>query len=535
MGARSAMRGGSEALDVALGLLRAPALRGRLRARPLPAGVGELLAVASGSAESARQAAERSGHDAAELVEAARFFVQQVLLAEDADAYRVLGADRHADQATLRDHHRLLLRWLHPDRTDGPQWESALSARVNQAWNLVRSPSARERYDQALPPVAPGATPGPDAGARPPAYPPPADPAPSPATAAPAAGRLAAIVAADEAGAPRWGAPVAVGVLGLLCLWLAWLAITRDDDAGRRAVAQSRPADAAVEIPPPAPLPEPLARAVSAIATPPSAPAETPAAAVAADPGAVIEWASPAEPGVLPGPQEPATTRPRAAFAGVDPAAPSVAAARAMDAPFVASPPQATAGLPGEAGVPQVPAPGVAHAAGPVEAPVAADALATLDASVHTTRAKGSTPAPALALAPTPAPSLAPTALAATAPAPAPAADPLALYREAENTVAALAGFLVGAGAGPDWTDAPTRLDADSLRGTLLARHADVAAPRMHMEVPHWVLGQDTASMSGAYRVEDRRRTVETGVVRVELARRGTGWRVAGVRLEPAR
>src|SRR5690606_23468567 len=373
------MRGGSEALDVALGLLRAPALRGRLRARPLPAGMGELLAVASGSTESARQAAERSGHDAAQLVEAARFFVQQVLLAEDADAYRVLGADRHADQATLRDHHRLLLRWLHPDRTDGPQWESALTARVNQAWNLVRSPSARERYDQALPPVAPCATPGPDAGARPPAYPPPpypapspetaapaarplaaitaddasappppcpppADPAPSPATAAPAAGRLAAIVAADEAGAPRWGAPVAVGVLGLLCLWLAWLAITRDDDAGRRAVAQSRPADAAVEIPTPAALPEPLARAVAAITTPPSAPAETPAAAVAADPGAVIEWASPAEPGALPGPQEPATTRPRAAFAGVDPAAPSVAAARAMDAPLVASPPQATAG-----------------------------------------------------------------------------------------------------------------------------------------------------------------------------------------------
>src|SRR5690606_20456330 len=147
-----------------------------------------------------------------------------------------------------------------------------------------------------------------------------------------------------------------------------------------------------------------------------------------------------------------------------------------------------------------------------------------LDASVHTTRAKVSTPAPALALAPTPAPSLAPTALAATAPA----ADPLALYHEAENTVAALAGFLVGAGAAPDWADARTRLDADSLRGTLLARHVDVAAPRMHVEVPHWVLGQDTASMSGAYRVEDRRRTVETGVVRVELARRGTGWRVAG-------
>src|SRR5690606_39103940 len=67
VGARTAMRGNDEALDVALGLLRAPALRSALRRRPLPSGVGEVLAIASGSAEGARAAAERTGYETGEL------------------------------------------------------------------------------------------------------------------------------------------------------------------------------------------------------------------------------------------------------------------------------------------------------------------------------------------------------------------------------------------------------------------------------------------------------------------------------------
>src|SRR5690606_26926719 len=80
-GALGGMTTSGEALEQALGLLRAPALRGSLRARPLPAGMEEVLAIASGSQERARAAADRTGYDAAELGEAARFYVQQVLLA----------------------------------------------------------------------------------------------------------------------------------------------------------------------------------------------------------------------------------------------------------------------------------------------------------------------------------------------------------------------------------------------------------------------------------------------------------------------
>src|SRR5690606_35986625 len=139
VGALGGMTTSGEALEQALGLLRAPALRASLRARPLPAGMEEVLAIASGSQERARAAADRTGYDAAELGEAARFYVQQVLLADGADAYRVLGADSGSGQAALREHHRLLLRWLHPDRSQGDAlWETAMAARVNEAWNQLR-------------------------------------------------------------------------------------------------------------------------------------------------------------------------------------------------------------------------------------------------------------------------------------------------------------------------------------------------------------------------------------------------------------
>ena len=83
---------GGEALELALGLLRAPALRSALRRRPLPDGIAEVLAIASESSEATREASTRTGRPASELVEAARFFIQQVLLADGADAYRSLGA-----------------------------------------------------------------------------------------------------------------------------------------------------------------------------------------------------------------------------------------------------------------------------------------------------------------------------------------------------------------------------------------------------------------------------------------------------------
>ncbi|UHH08581.1 DnaJ domain-containing protein [Luteimonas fraxinea] len=141
------MTTGGDALDLALGILRAPARREAAWVRPLPDGMTELLSIASGSPAALRAASARTGSAAAELQEAARFFVQQVLLIADADAYRVLGVTPGASKTLVRDHHRLLLRWLHPDRDGDGQWDSTLSFRVNWAWRHLRNDAARRAYD----------------------------------------------------------------------------------------------------------------------------------------------------------------------------------------------------------------------------------------------------------------------------------------------------------------------------------------------------------------------------------------------------
>ncbi|WP_165942159.1 J domain-containing protein [Luteimonas arsenica] len=464
------MTGNDDALDVALGLLRAPALRAALRSRPLPQGVGEVLAIASGSVDAARSAARRTGHGETELVEASRFYVQQVLLAEGADAYRVLGAGRDAGHAVLRDHHRLLLRWLHPDRSEGAQWDSALSTRVNQAWNQLRSDAARRRYDAALPPVESGAAVADSAGVSSYAH-----------MAAPLT------VSVEEIPRSRWSTnapPAVVGLLGLLCVVLAWLAFTRDDriesvvgewrdrtaDAAEAADAADAPlatrlAEMEIRLPPPDPPAEPVQ--VTALAR---------IQATDTTAGATTE------------PDERATAAPAPAFE---------------------------------------PAPATATAAAPAPAPAPAEAAAA-------TRTRAPQPATA---------ALAPAALApASAPAPAPTAiaaypeDPLQLFLEAEDTIRGITAYLADESSPePRWLDVPTRLEAAGIRGRLQERHGDRRRARVEVDAPNWSLDPELASMSGAYRLDVRRGTVETGMLRVELARRDRQWRVAGLQLEPAR
>ena len=86
-----------------------------------------------------------------EWVAAARFFVEQVLLAPGADYYRVNGLPRGASEADLRENHRLLIRLLHPDRIKlDPDWQAAAAARANQAYATLRDPLTRAAYDHEI-------------------------------------------------------------------------------------------------------------------------------------------------------------------------------------------------------------------------------------------------------------------------------------------------------------------------------------------------------------------------------------------------
>ena len=135
------------ALEWALALLHAPAERHRLRQKPLPPGVGEVLAIAANVApDELELAAARLRESTQTVREAARFYAREILFHADADAYRTLGVAEDASPEQIKAHFRLLQIWLHPDRQQSGD-DSVFAARINQAWNLLRSEDRRRAYD----------------------------------------------------------------------------------------------------------------------------------------------------------------------------------------------------------------------------------------------------------------------------------------------------------------------------------------------------------------------------------------------------
>lgn len=83
------------------------------------------------------------------LVEAARFFVEQVCLAENRDYYRIMGLQPRATDALIKEHYRLLMRAFHPDRSGvSDAWADRFAERVNRAYRVLRRPETRARYDR---------------------------------------------------------------------------------------------------------------------------------------------------------------------------------------------------------------------------------------------------------------------------------------------------------------------------------------------------------------------------------------------------
>jgi hypothetical protein len=123
-------------IDLALDLARMPALARSSGAPAIPANIMELMRIAAGSPEACEAAAARTGEPIRVVIEAARFYLQQVLLRPDADCYRVLGIAPTASRATARDHMRWLLEWLHPDRNNN-SWDAVYAERVLKAWREV--------------------------------------------------------------------------------------------------------------------------------------------------------------------------------------------------------------------------------------------------------------------------------------------------------------------------------------------------------------------------------------------------------------
>jgi hypothetical protein len=123
-------------IELALDLARMPALARNSVAPPLPPNIIELMRIAAASPEACQAAVARTGEPRHVLIEAARFYLQQVLFRPDADCYRVLGIQPTAPRQTARNHMRWLLEWLHPDRNNS-SWDAVYAERVLKAWREV--------------------------------------------------------------------------------------------------------------------------------------------------------------------------------------------------------------------------------------------------------------------------------------------------------------------------------------------------------------------------------------------------------------
>jgi hypothetical protein len=126
----------SHVIELALDLARMPALARSSVVLPLPPNVIELMRIAAASPEACQVAAAKTGEPTSVLIEAARFYLQQVLFRADADCYRILGIAPTASRATARDHMRWLMEWLHPDRNND-SWDGVYAERVLKAWREV--------------------------------------------------------------------------------------------------------------------------------------------------------------------------------------------------------------------------------------------------------------------------------------------------------------------------------------------------------------------------------------------------------------
>ncbi|GHE79838.1 hypothetical protein GCM10019059_42860 [Camelimonas fluminis] len=147
------------AIHCALNLFANPGLVRRYQQEKLPPDVHQLLLVAVGHG-GARTAPTVSTGGPSHLEEAASFFIEQILLDQQSDSFRVLGCAREASHEELRRNMALLMRWLHPDMRS-PRYRSVLArevfiTRVTRAWNDLKSDERRIAYLHANPAIVRG-------------------------------------------------------------------------------------------------------------------------------------------------------------------------------------------------------------------------------------------------------------------------------------------------------------------------------------------------------------------------------------------
>jgi hypothetical protein len=136
------------AIDQSLLLHQNPGLLDEFKRNPLPDGMATLIRLVSDEGGRRRDLAVMLGIDEAVLQHAAIVYLQSICLYPDSSDARALGLNSLDDIKAAKEHHRLLLKWLHPDRNPDHR---ELAERVNRAWSSIK----RSAQDFDLPaPVA---------------------------------------------------------------------------------------------------------------------------------------------------------------------------------------------------------------------------------------------------------------------------------------------------------------------------------------------------------------------------------------------
>lgn len=118
----------------------------------LPPGIAELFRVAMGKLHIDLDAFEGlSDMSQADLKEAARCFIKEILLSNSSDYYRRLGLTKTASQEQIKAHYQILFKLFQPDQEkDAGQWNESFAIKINQAYVSLREKNKRDAYDYFL-------------------------------------------------------------------------------------------------------------------------------------------------------------------------------------------------------------------------------------------------------------------------------------------------------------------------------------------------------------------------------------------------
>ena len=532
----------TDALELALALHQAPIQRFALRDRPLPANMDEVLQLASAMQPQLQNAAARFSESEETIVEAVRFYLQQVLFEPGTDAYRIFGVAPNADFKQVRQHHIWLQRWLHPDRR-GEDWEAALATKVNWAWQQLRNESSREEYDQLRQQrnAQSGAHPAKLAQVQVPAW-----------------------SAAPVASARNWLRRGLLGGFLAVCAGLLYLAATRQDRVDPDALAvQSSAADS--EIQPRLPFNhESVKSAAVSIKATPLAPtgvadagARTPNPAVTEQADSLIQSRtsvqSQANPPLV---EPPAMSR----TVGMNTVRPLVAqseevllvrpAAVAAEESGVAAPASATRSRPRQAGVASVGHAPVAVAAMPAQEPIsAAKPASTVEVKTDPSQAMA-VHQPPLASAIEPHPSGVDEAIAeksasvATAPVPTTPSPELSLaeldrttlrrFELARARVTSMVSYFRSPDANPpQWQDQSGRHAVAREREVLRQRSGEHGISRFVLDPPVWQISHSAVSLKANYHTGTRHRSAESGRLLLDMVWLDDKWTITHIELSP--